>query len=88
MHLLTGDKGYGYDIVEITRYLDAIDNDLEAPTNATDIMSATEATYSGWFNDNEDLKDAFEEYKEDYLNQEDLSSGDRFIDHFIRLIEK
>jgi len=44
MHLLTGDKGYGYDIVEITRYLDAIDNVLEAPNNATDIMNETNIT--------------------------------------------
>ncbi|MBK9554485.1 MAG: hypothetical protein IPO47_01405 [Bacteroidetes bacterium] len=57
MHLLTGDKGYGYDIVEITRYLDAIDNDLEAPTNATDIMSATKVTtYSSWFGGSSELK--------------------------------
>lgn len=89
MHLLTGDKGYGYDIVEITRYLDAIDNDLEAPTNATDIMNETNVTtLLNWFGGSSEILDAFEEYRTDYGYQEDLTSGDRFIDHFIRLIQK
>ena len=89
MHLLTGDKGYGYDIVEITRYLDAIDNDMEAPTNATDIMNETNVTtLLSWFGGSSEILDAFEEYRTDYGYQEDLTSGDRFIDHFIRLIEK
>ena len=89
MHLLTGDKGYGYDIVEITRYLDAIDNVLEAPNNATDIMNETNvATLLSWFGGSSEILDAFESYRTDYDYQEDLASGDRFIDHFIRLIEK
>jgi hypothetical protein len=88
MHLLTGDKGYGYDIVEITRYLDAIDSVLEAPENADDIISASETTYSNWFGGIVEIIDAFEDYKSDYSNQEQLSSGDRFIDHFIDLIDK
>ncbi len=88
MHLLSADKGYGYDIVEITRYLDAIDNDLEAPNNATDIMAATDATAITWFGGDADLLQSFKDYKDDYYYQEQLTSGDRFIDHFIRLVQK
>jgi len=79
-------KGYGYDIVEITRYLDAIDNVLEAPADAASILAASEATYSAWFNDDVDLKKAFIDYKEDYTFQEQLAPGDMFIDQFIELV--
>jgi len=89
MHLLTADKGYGYDIVEITRYLDAIDNVLEAPDDAASILAASDATKLMWFGDDNDiLKTYKDEYLEQYQYQELLASGDRFIDHFIRLIEK
>lgn len=89
MHLLTGDKGYGYDIVEITRYLDAIDNVLEAPSDAASILAASDATMLTWFGDDLGILATFkDEYLEQYNYQELLASGDRFIDHFIRLIEK
>lgn len=89
MHLLTGDKGYGYDIVEITRYLDAIDNVLEAPNDAASILAASDVTMLSWFGGDDAILETFkDEYLEPYQYQELLSSGDRFIDHFIRLIEK
>lgn len=79
-------KGYGYDIVEITRYLDAIDNVLEAPSDATSILAASDATALSWFGGDEDLKAAFDGYVDDYNYQEELAPGDMFIDQFIDLV--
>jgi len=89
MHLLTGVKGYGYDIVEITRYLDAIDNVLEAPDDAAIILAASDATMLSWFGGDLAILATFKyEYLTDYTYQEQLTSGDKFIDHFIRLIDQ
>ncbi|MFN0274815.1 MAG: T9SS type A sorting domain-containing protein [Chitinophagales bacterium] len=82
-------KGYGYDIVEITRYLDAIDNVLEAPDNATDILAASETEMLAWFGGEEEIKKTFiDEYVVPYTYQEQLISGDMFIDHFIALVNQ
>jgi len=89
MHPYTGSKGYGYDIVEITRYLDATDGDLEAPATAAAILAVTDpAIILGWFGGNTDIKGIYDGYLTDYINQELLSPGDLFIFQFVDLIEK
>ncbi|KRP10246.1 MAG: hypothetical protein ABR95_06790 [Sphingobacteriales bacterium BACL12 MAG-120813-bin55] len=82
-------KGYGYDLVEITRYFDAIDSVLEAPDNVAAILAASDATKVAWFGGDFSILKVFnEEYIKDYLLQDYLETGDIFIDQFINLINK
>ena len=86
--ILDSIKGYGYDIVEITSYFDAIDSVLEAPDNAAAILAASDDTLSSWFGDNNDILQVYKPYRDDYYFQDLLPVGDQFIDQFINLVNK
>ena len=91
MHLLSGEKGYGYDILEIIQFFDATDGSLDI--DLTDegeietILETTDATlFHPWLFDQ--LADRFDEFKKAYILQENLTTNTLYIDDFIALIKQ
>ncbi|MBK6729721.1 MAG: T9SS type A sorting domain-containing protein [Bacteroidetes bacterium] len=91
MHLLNGDKGYGYDIVELIRYYDSSDDfldiDTDIPSEINSILNEFDFhAFEEWMKP--ELSEQFYNLKKDYVAQEELTSDDLYIDHFIRLIKQ